>query len=270
MDSYKDKKVLIIGGSEGIGFSLAKEFLGEGAKVAIASRSQEKLDKARSNLSVDVYTASLDITDYQASKQSLDLLVGEFGVPDVLINCAGIAHPRYLEESQSEEIDQMLSLNARGPIYSCRLLIPQMIANGGGQILNVSSVAGYVGLFGYTSYCASKAAVIAFSEALREEMIYSNIQVSVLCPPNTKTPGLEIENKHKPAEVLATEEKVKTLEPSEVARYTLKKMKKNAFWIIPTMDSQLAFYLKRYAPAVLRMFTKRPKPATKSLKSERV
>jgi 3-dehydrosphinganine reductase len=126
-----------------------------------------------------------------------------------------------------------------------------------GIILNTSSMAGFLGLFGYTAYCASKFAVVGFSEALRRELKPFGIQVSVLCPPNTKTPGLEKENKVKPKEILATEEKAKVVTAEEVSTATLKDLKKKKDMIIPTADGSLAYLLNRLSPKIIDQFIKR-------------
>lgn len=257
MGRFKGKKALIVGGSEGIGLALAEELIRAGAEVTIASRSREKLERAQAQLG-KVNIQSLDVTSFTGAETALHEVCDRHGVPDLLVNSAGVAHPQYLDRIGVNEIDQMIDLNFRGTVYVNRILVPKMLERNSGHIVNVSSVAGYIGLFGYTAYCGSKAAVIAFSEALREELIHTGIRVSVLCPPNTRTPGLDRENRSKPKEVLANEEKVKVLEPSEVARYTLNKIEKGAFWIIPTADSQAAFYLKRFAPGILRRFVRRP------------
>lgn len=118
-------------------------------------------------------------------------------------------------------------------------------------------MCGFLGLFGYTGYCASKFAVVGFSEALRREMKPHHIQVSVLCPPNTKTPGLESENKIKPKEVLETEEKAKVVGPDEVSKVTLRDFAKDKFMIVPTFDGSLAYYLNRFSPKIIDQFVKR-------------
>jgi 3-dehydrosphinganine reductase len=133
-----------------------------------------------------------------------------------------------------------------------------MIKDQKGHIVNTSSMAGFIGLFGYTGYCASKYAVVGFSEALRRELKPYGIRVSVLCPPNTRTPGLEEENKFKPAAVLKTEEKAKPVDPDFVAKGLLKALPKNEFMIVPTFDGKLAYTLSRHAPSILNQFVKRP------------
>lgn len=264
MKDFKEKTVLIVGGSEGIGQAFANKIGELGAKVIIASRSLEKLEKAKEILSSSfkekdkLITQSLDVTKLENISSNVQEVVRLHGVPDLVINSAGVAHPGYIENLSENEINQMIDINLKGTIFLTKILAPLMVKEKKGYILNTSSVAGYVGLFGYTAYCASKAGVIAFSEALREELIHSSVKVSVLCPPNTKTPGLERENTKKPPEVLKTEEKATVLEPEEVVDYALKKMAKEQFMIIPTRESRLAYALKRLFPSLLRQFVKRP------------
>jgi 3-dehydrosphinganine reductase len=84
------------------------------------------------------------------------------------------------------------------------------------------------------------------------------VKVAVLCPPNTRTPGLDEENKYKPAAVLKTEEKAKPVNPDQVANELLKCMTKNDFMIVPTFDGRMAYSLSRFAPGILGRFVKRP------------
>jgi short-subunit dehydrogenase len=121
----------------------------------------------------------------------------------------------------------------------------------GGYIVNVSSIAGFIGLFGYTDYSASKFAIIGFSEALRSELKRYGITVSVLCPPDTDTPGFHEENKTKPEETKAISGSAKLMQPDEVARALLSGMRKEARHIIPSFDGKLIFLLKRLLPGLV-------------------
>lgn len=261
---YRNKLALIIGGSEGIGLAIAVGLVGRGADVIIASRSEGKLAnalaalKGRCGESQRVASVVMDVRDASRVQKQMDRLVADFGVPDLLINCAGVAYPGYIESLEVERYREMMEINYLGAVHTVKAVVPHMMRRRSGQILNVSSIAGFLGLFGYTGYCASKFAVIGFSEALCRELAPYGIKVSVLCPPNTRTPGLQRENQYKPAEVLATEEKVKVLEPEEVAQAALAALAKRRFMIIPSFDGKLAYYLGRYLPGVLGLFVRRP------------
>ncbi len=121
-----------------------------------------------------------------------------------------------------------------------------------------SSVAGFIGLFSNAVYSATKAGLIGFAESMRAELKPFDIAVSVVCPPNTRTPGLLKENRTKSAELLALEEKVRVVEPAEVAEESLRQLSANRLLIIPTWDSWGAYLLKRIAPRFVEFRTRRP------------
>lgn len=265
MPTLKDKLAFVTGGSEGIGLAVAKDLAREGARVIIIARNQMKLNQAREEIlkfaggQAFVEVASIDVADDSQVKTKLEALVDKMGVPDFLINCAGFAHPGYINELETSVYRQMMDVNYFGIVNTCRVLVPHFIRAGKkAQIINTSSLAGFMGLFGYTGYCASKYAVVGFSQALLAELKPYGIQVSVLCPPNTKTPGLDKENQIKPPEVLKMEEKAKVVTAEEVSATLVKSLGKKKFWIIPTFDGSLALYLSRLAPKILDQFIKRP------------
>jgi 3-dehydrosphinganine reductase len=267
---YSNKLAFITGGSEGIGRSIAEELLKLGCRVSIFSRSEKKLELAAHELSSkqpkekrNLKTRSLDVTDYDQVEKVFEEEIAFQGIPDFLINCAGLAKPGYLHELPVADDRLMMELNYFGILHTCKVLAPHFMKKKSGFIVNTSSMAGFMGLFGYTGYCASKYAVVGFSEALRRELEPFSVYVSVLCPPNTRTPGLIEENRTKPPEVLATEEKAKVVDPEFVARYLLKNLDKDKFILVPTFDGGMAYWLSRFSPKLLNQFVKRPHPNEK-------
>jgi 3-dehydrosphinganine reductase len=200
----------------------------------------------------------LDITQQEAAAQVLSEFCAHSGAPDLVFNCAGLAHPGYLDEQSADKLREMMEVNYFGTMTVCRTLLPHFKERGSGVFVNTSSLGGLMGLFGYTGYCASKYAVVGFSEALRREVKPFHLQVTLLCPPNTKTPGLARENLTKPAEVLAQEKNVREVEPEFVADKLLKALPRNPSLVIPTLDGWLAYYLSRFAPSILDRFLRRP------------
>ncbi len=258
MNYYKDKHILIVGGSEGIGLALSKELSKYGANLTLLSRNQSKLNDAIQTIgdkSTD--TISSDITKYDVLEEKLTALCEKKSVPDIVVNCAGFSHPGFFEEVSIEDERKMMDLNYFGTMNVLKILLPKMANRGSGHVVNVSSICGFLGLFGYSGYCGSKFAVIGLSEALKREYLPKGISVSVACPPGTKTPGFDEENKIKPKEVLDIEEKAKVLTPEEVAHSILKQVSKKKFMIIPSLDGKLAYYLNKFAPAALEQFIKR-------------
>lgn len=121
----------------------------------------------------------------------------------------------------------------------------------GGHIVNVSSKAGFLGVFGYTGYSAAKFAVLGFSQALRSEMKKYNITISVLCPPDTDTPMLEWEDKIKPKETRAVAGTAGVMSPDDVAKIMIDGMVKKKFIIVPGFNGKFVLYASRLAPSLV-------------------
>lgn len=240
----------MVGGSEGIGLAVAQRLAAGGVDVAIFGRSEEKLRAANEWLGGAAYIGQLDVTDADATRTALDTAVAELGTPDLVVSTAGFARAEWFHEAPLDNVRSMMETNYLGTVHVCHALAPHLVRAGGGTIVTTSSMAGLTGVFGYAGYSASKFAVVGFSEALRRELRPHGVHVTVLCPPNTRTPGFDEENKTKPAEVLAAEEKVKTLEPGQVADYLLKVLPKRRNLVIPGLDGRLGHSVIRHLPRV--------------------
>ena len=254
---YKGKTALVVGGTQGIGLETARLLASEGCRVWVAARDQARLDEVCQ--SIQSSPLALDVTDRESTLKLLEQTMQSEGVFDLVINCAGLALPGYLDQQTPDDVRTMMEVNYFGTYNVCKAMTQPMIEKGSGTIVNTSSLGGLMGLFGYTGYCASKYAVVGFSEALRREVKPFGLKVCLLCPPNTDTPGLARENLTKPAEVLAQEESVKTVSPEFVAQKLLRALPRGKNMVIPTFDGWLAYYLSRYAPFILEQFIKRPK-----------
>jgi NAD(P)-dependent dehydrogenase (short-subunit alcohol dehydrogenase family) len=257
------KTVFLTGGSSGIGLSTARMLAAGGASVVIFARDKDKLNAALAEIESRRISAAqrfacrpLDVTDHAAVTTALAAAVESFGAPDILINNVGRAVPRAFEDVTFAQFDETMKTNLYGAWSAVSALLPHMKAKGG-AIVNVSSMAGFIGVFGYADYCASKFAVVGFSEALRQELRCFGISVSVLCPPDTDTPGLAGEDLTKPAETKAVSAGAKLLQPDDVARALLKGIRRGTFMIVPGREGQLAYFMKRYAPAVVDMVMRR-------------
>jgi len=261
--------VLVTGASEGIGKALVCELVKANANVVFTSRNVQKLKIAHDELVTYKISSeqtlsyvAFDVTDALATRDALLKIVRDFGVPDLVINCAGYAKPGYIENLQIEDFTGMVNLNLMGIVNVCHVLAPIFAQHKKGHIVNTSSIAGFVAMFGYTAYCASKYAVIGFSEALRREMKPFGVTVSVLCPPNTQTPGFDRENLTKPPEVLKTEEKLVPVSAEFVAKKLLQAIPKKRFYIIPTFDGKISHFVSRHFPFVVDWIVKRPNPSS--------
>jgi len=200
MDYYQGKTVYITGGSSGIGLAASVLLSSYGANVAIFARNKEKLKKALGQIEAAKKSAaqrfaavSLDVSDNRAVKKAMEKAVKDFGPPDVLVNSAGVAYCNDFEKTSFAKFDEEIRIDLYGVWNMCEALVPVMKARGAGHIVNISSMAGLVGVYGYTAYSAAKFGLIGFSESLRGELKPHGVNVSVLCPPDTDTPQLHEE-----------------------------------------------------------------------------
>jgi NAD(P)-dependent dehydrogenase (short-subunit alcohol dehydrogenase family) len=257
MKDFAGKNVYITGGSSGIGLSTAKLLAAAGAHISVFARGRERLESAsqeirslRRSENQGVSWTALDVSRKDQVDQVMATAVGEFGAPDLLINCAGRAYPRYFEDITYEQFDETMRTNFFGVWHTVSALVPHMKERGG-HIVNVSSMSGFVGVFGYTDYAASKFAIIGFSEALRSELRRYGIRVSVLCPPDTDTPGFQVENRTKPEETQAVSAAARVMRPDDVAKGLIQGIRKGKFLIIPNFEGRMIYLVKRVFPSLL-------------------
>ena len=173
-DNIENKVVLITGGSTGIGAEVARLLASRGARVAIAARRKDKLDEVVAGIEAAGGTAkaySLDVTDKKQVEAVVAAAVADFGKLDVLINNAGLMPIRPMSEVNTDEWDAMIDVNLKGTLYGIAAVLPRFLAQQGGHIINLSSVAG-IKVFapGGTVYSGTKFAVSAITEGLRQEV----------------------------------------------------------------------------------------------------
>lgn len=251
MKELTGKLALITGGSSGIGLALARELAQQGMRIAILARRQEVLDTAKveiENLSQsEVFTISADVSNWEQVSSALATFQDEVGVPDLLINSAGVARPGQFEELDVEVFHWTLDINLLGPIHVCKAVVPGMLERGSGHIVNVSSVAGFIGTYGYTAYGASKFGLRGFSDTLRAELRSRGINVTTVFPPDTDTPQLAAEMPYKPAVTKVLAETASLQPPEKVAAAIRKGIQKNRILIIPGFEGK-AIYLANNLP----------------------
>ena len=257
---FRDKRVLITGGSKGIGKAIAGELVGRGAAVFLVARGKQALEAAREELIARVPGALVgigvcDVSSYSDAQTAVGAMLHEFGGIDGVLNNAGYAVPGYFEKIAAEEFERHMRVNYLGGVYVTRAAIPHL--REGSFIGFTSSVAGLIGVFGYTAYCPAKFAQVGFAEALQQELAPRGIRVAVLCPPDTETPGLEAENATKPYETRELSRASKLMSAEEVARRFIDKLAKGAFIITVNRESARLYWLHRIAPSKTRRMLNR-------------
>ena len=224
---WNKKVVLVTGGSSGIGLAAAKLMASAGANVWLAARRREVLEAAlkeveaaRRDPSQRCAVVSVDVADPQQAARAVETVTKSAGAPDVIFNSAGVTQPGYIQELSLEVFERLMKVNYFGTVYVTKAALPAMLERGSGHIINISSMAGYLGVFGYSAYGAAKFAVVGFSEVLRAEMRPYGIRVSVAFPPDTDTPQLAYEEPFKPPETKAISGSAKALSAETVALST--------------------------------------------------
>ncbi|MFB0842257.1 3-ketoacyl-ACP reductase [Paenibacillus oleatilyticus] len=187
----KNRTAIITGAGKGIGKAIAVELAKEGVNLGLTARTSSDLEslgtELESTYGVKVYTAAADIAKREAAEQAVGSLIGSLGSLDILINNAGIAQFGTVADMEPELWESIIQTNLMGTYYVTRAALPTMLAQASGSIINVSSTAGERGFATGSAYCASKHAVMGFTEALMQEVRKSNIRVTALTPSTVNT-----------------------------------------------------------------------------------
>lgn len=253
--------VLVAGGSSGIGLATALRVARRGASVVLVARDPGKLADAADRVyeaAKDappredrfIATYECDLSDVDDTDAQFDRIVAEHGVPDVLINSAGVIYPGEFISMPRENFDINIDCGFWSVVNPCRAIAPLMVERGSGHIINVSSAGGFLGIYGYTGYSAAKYAVMGFSEALRFEMKPEGVLVSVICPPDTDTPGLTFEKTLRPPETDVIAGNIKPIPADKVAAAIERAIGRDKFVVIPDALSAFYFRLKGLLPEV--------------------
>jgi 3-dehydrosphinganine reductase len=227
---WQGKIALITGGSSGIGLALAQSLAGQGAQVWLLARDVAKLEAALESLTCpedqQCGMISADVSDWEQVSAAVAQVEVEVGVPDLVVNSAGVAHPGYFQDLGIEIFHWTTEVNYYGTIYICKAVVPKMIEQGSGHIVNISSGAAFIGRFGYSAYAATKYALQGFSDVLRSEMKPLGIDVSIVFPPDTDTPQL-------------------TFTAEQIADMILPKIEQRKYMILPGFEMKMLYWLSR-------------------------
>ncbi len=260
MNHFRGKKVFITGGSSGIGEAAAKLLASWGADVWIGARGEARLATALDGIraagrgSDQVFgRTALDVSDTASVARAAAEVLEGLGGLDLLINNAGIAHPATVLETPDEVYESMMRVNYFGTVNVTRAFLPHFFAQKRGHVCNVGSMLGFMGIYGYTAYAASKYAITGFSDCLRQELLDHGVGITVVFPPDTDTPQLAAENEIKPPETKAIAGEVKMMSAEAVATAMLKGIANGRYHVVPGLMGGLTYWAYRHAPWLVRL-----------------
>ena len=243
---FKNKVVLITGASSGIGKQTAIEFAKLGSNIILVARTKNKLEQVENQLkqfNVTTLVCPCDVSKKEQVENMSKIVLKKFNSVDILINNAGFAIYGSVFDLSIDEIKSQMETNYFGMIYCTKLFLPLMIKQKSGHIVNVASVAASFGLPGIASYCASKFAMLGFSEGLKHELSGTGVGLTVVSPIMVKTeffdhPSFEKMPKYSPT----------SLNPKTVAKAIVKAANSSRLEIITPSVVRVAVWIKHTFP----------------------
>lgn len=222
----QNKVAIVTGGTRGIGYAVVETYLKNGAKVAVFGSRQETVDKALAKLHAEnpawqVMGLCPDLTDYAALKAAVDQVAAQFGRVDILVNNAGISAREPLGQYDPEAFKNIMALNVDAAFNGCKAVEPIMKAQGGGCIINTSSMVSLYGQPAGVGYPTSKFALNGMTKSLARELGRENIRVNAVAPGVTRTDMVAALPEEMVQHLAATIPLGRVAEPQEVANVFL-------------------------------------------------
>lgn len=225
--TLKNKVAIVTGASSGIGYATSLALSEAGLRVAVGARRTDRLKELESqiitrNSDREIFIQKLDVSNNSDCNSFVDAVVKKWGKVDILINNAGLMPLSYFKNGKVSEWDRMIDVNIKGVLYCTSAVIPYMVNEKSGHIVNISSVAGRVVFAGGSVYCATKHAITAFSEGLRKELSPQyNIRVTCIEPGAVSTELLESITDESMTGFIQTTKKMETLQSEDIVNSVL-------------------------------------------------
>jgi 3-dehydrosphinganine reductase len=252
------RHAIITGGSSGIGLALALRLAKAGWRLTLLARDPGRLARAKAGLTAagaeGVGTFPVDVANAAAVQQAVADAVAAMGPPRLVVASAGMVVPGRFGQLDLEAFRRSIDVNYLGAVHLARAALPSLRAAVGGRIVLISSGAGLVGLYGYTSYAPAKFAVRGLAEALRSELAPEGIGVSVVYPPDTDTPQYREELAHRPEPTSRIAAGARVLDADQVAGAILDGIRKGRFTIAPGWEMSALARLHSLVGPLLHRF----------------
>jgi 3-dehydrosphinganine reductase len=250
---FANTYAVISGGSSGIGFAIAKQFVKKGGSVVLLARQVEKLKHCQQELqtlckldSQFVEFCSVDLCDFEILQTTLHPVLEKHGTPEYVIHSAGVVYPAVFEKTSIDRFRWMMDTNYFAAVNLFQIMVPLMKARKSGHLVAMGSAASFLAIWGYSAYNGSKFAIRGLCDTLRSELKPYNVKVSIVFPPDTDTPQLAYENQFKPK---ITQEIAGTIQPLSadfVAEKIIEGVIKNKYMIMPDAGTKIVFRLVNF------------------------
>ncbi len=256
MDTLSRQVVVITGAADGIGRALAFEAARRGMRLVLADRHEERLAETAADLAragAEALAVATDVTDSESVENLAEATYARFGAAHVLVNNAGVAYSNSAWDTPLEQYERVIDVNLFGVIHGVRAFVPRMLRQATpGHIVNVASAAGLLTVTGLAAYCASKFAVVGFSEALYHDLCVRKAQigVSVVCPswvktslggPDGTSDGDDVDGPAAAARVAVSQALNDGVPAAEVAVAMLDAVLANTFYVVTDPTTKAAF-----------------------------
>lgn len=256
MTDLNDKTVLITGAGGGFGQHMTTQFRAAGCKLILTDLNERALRSVVAEAGDDLFaSAAADLATEEGCGIIAGICTAIGVVPDVLVNNAGIGFGGRLDHVPRERWETLMQLNLLAPMRLSDLFLPGMIERGSGHIVNISSLAGWIGSPGLSSYCASKFGLRGFGESLAADLEDTGVHVTNVYPCFSRTPILDspqygFENKREVPEHLISD-------PADVIANVIKGVRRNKLHVFPDKHARRIHYLKRFMPWLIPMLNRR-------------
>jgi short-subunit dehydrogenase len=246
---FKDKVVIVTGGTDGIGKALVEELIKEGAKVSTCGRNHDKLYHLQTQYpAAYLHTMVADVSSENDCRRLVEMTYKMFGAIDILINNAGISMRAELKDTSVDVIKKVMEINFFGAVYCTKHALPFLIEKKG-TVVGVSSIAGYRGLPGRSGYSASKYALQGWMEAIRTELLDTGVNVMWVCPgfttSNIRNAAL---NKEGEAQGESPMDEDKMMTAQECARRILSAIEKRKRTVVMTFQGKRTVFMNKFFP----------------------
>ena len=215
------RTAVITGGAQGIGLAIARRFADNGARIVIGDLDETKAKEAAAALNADAIGVGCDVASGADVTALLDAATAAFGSINIMVNNAGITRDATMRKMTEQQFDDVITVHLRGCWNGTRLAAGIMRENGGGSIINMSSISGKVGFVGQTNYSAAKAGIVGLSKAAAKEVAHLSVRVNVIQPGLIRTAMTEAMPPHVWEQKLAEVPMGRAGEPGEIASVAL-------------------------------------------------